>query len=397
MNRSTKFYAILVSITLIFSACDLVKENTSTLPTTASTNLVDSTKGFKILYSYIDTQFPLGSNIVPVDMTTEGSNKLNLAFLVYATGKDRILNRITVDYSNKSLLNARTEKTIAYPFSSNREIFSFAPFTNKLVYGYTQGSYWTVTGDIIENSGVQSSIGLAGRIAKNQHLVVNPFYLSDGIDKGDIYGTMINGQYQVYWDYAGYTGSSPFNEGIFEPFTGTNEGVLIAFHKDSVVAFTRDLTNTNKYKAVRNSGVVLNKNNAMALITTTGKNTIIKNNESNHDFSFAIYGNDSMDREFLFSTFKYNYATKSISTVIELGSFWKNEVLAYDIDPEGNFYCIKTDKTLYKTVLGGTTSKIAENFIVNGTPKLLKVYNGKIFIAVTNLSNNKQIELVVKN
>ena len=134
----------------------------------------------------------------------------------------------------------------------------------------------------------------------------------------------------------------------------------------------------------------------MAVIDNINRNTTIKNNENGNDFSFALHGTDGMNTQFYFWTFKYNYATKEITKVIDAGYFWANEVLAYDIDPEGNFYCIKTDRSIYKWTTSGLT-KIVDNLIVAGTPTLLKIFNGKIFLAVVNKTNGRQMDIVVQN
>ena len=159
---------------------------------------------------------------------------------------NRSLKRFSVDYTNSAELRAVTNVAINWTTYLEKEFYQFAPFTDLLAYGYvhgvSSGAYFVTQGDIQEQTGLKPHMGSNGRIAKYPHLVVNPFYFSDGIDRADIYSYMKNGVCKTYWDLAGYSGNSPFNQGIFEPITGTNDGVLITFHADSVIAYTRDVT-----------------------------------------------------------------------------------------------------------------------------------------------------------
>jgi hypothetical protein len=385
-----------LAIPLLYTSCK--KEEEPVVDATVSAiDLIDNTKGFHRIYRFFEADLSAGATIKAVDMTTEGNNKLNVAFLTDVNNSvlNRSLKRFSVDYTNNAELKPITTVAINWTTYFEHEFFQFAPFTDLLAYGYGHLTYYNVQGDIQEATGAQAHIGASGRIAKYPHLVVNPFYFSDGIDRGDIYSYMTNGTCKTYWDYAGYQGNSPFNEGIFEPISGTNDGVLIAFHADSVNAYLRDLTDTVKYHGVRNSSVALSQN-SLSLISNTGKVTLVKNNTTNNNFSFAIVGVTPSNTEIIYLTFKYDYTAKTITKVIDKGAAFKSDVLAYDIDSDGNFYFIKTDKSIYKTTASGTT-KIFSNVILAGTPNLLKVYNGKIFLGITNTNNSRQLDVVVQD
>ena len=392
---------LLFAIPLLLNACKK-KDKVEPIDDTASAiDLIDATKGFHRIYRLFEADLSAGATIKAVDMTTEGNNKLNVAFVndVNNSVLNRSLKRFSVDYTNSIELKPVTTVAINWTTYFEGEFFQFAPFTDLLAYGYvhgtSSGTSWSTQGDIPEGTGRKAHIGATGRIAKYPHLVVNPFYFSDGIDRGFIYHYIKNNSCKTYWDGAGYQGNSPFNEGIFEPITGTNDGVLIAFHEDSVNAYLRDLTDTVKYHAVRNSSVALS-HNSLSLISNTGKKTLVKNNENDNNFSFAIVGVTPSDTEIIYLTFKYDYTTKTITKVIDKGAAWKGEVLAYDIDSDGNFYFIKTDKSIYKTTSTGTT-KIFSNVVLAGSPNLLKVYNGKIFLAITNAKNTRQLDVAVQD
>ena len=368
-------------------------------PAITAIDLIDASKGFHKIYRYFDTQKPAGEGIIALDMTTQGNNRLNLAFTISdpnfnANSTTKNISRCAVDYTNSAELQSLSTATYNW-YLTYKQFCQFASFSNLLGFGTASpNGYASIQGDITEATGVVKDELSKCRISKSGHLTASPFYHSDGIDRGDIYGCINAGKYTSYWDQAGYQGEDPFDEGIFEPIHGSNEGVLIAFHNDSASAYTRVLSDSVKYKGTRTSSV--NVAIKMAVIDNINRNTTIKNNENGNDFSFALHGTDGMNTQFYFWTFKYNYATKEITKVIDAGYFWANEVLAYDIDPEGNFYCIKTDRSIYKWTTSGLT-KIVDNLIVAGTPTLLKIFNGKIFLAVVNKTNGRQMDIVVQN
>lgn len=389
------------ALSILIASCK--KENTSpteenSTSSTTAIDLIDNTKGFHKIYRFFEAGVPSGSTIKAVDMTTEGSNKLNVAFLMDVNNSvlNRSLKRFSVDYTNNTELGPITAVPVNWTTSFEKEFFQFAPYTDLLAYGYVHGfggggTYHMVQGDIQEGTGLLTNIGPDGRIGKFQHLVVNPYFFSNGITGGDVYGYTSNGAFKSYTDNI----SSNFNKSIFEPITGTNDGVLISFHEDSVSAFIRDLTDTVNYHATRTSSVTISQN-SLSLLADIGKVTIVKNNATDNNFSFAIIGVTPSDAELIVLTFKYDYATKTITKVIDKGAYWKSEVLAYDIDPDGNFYCIKTDNSIYKTTTSGTT-KIANSILLSGTPSLLKYYNNKLFLGIINVNNNRQLDIVAQD
>lgn len=394
MIMNKKVFLALSSMFILLIACNDKIVEPIVNNSNNGINMIDSTKGFHRVYSILDSNVVAGMDLKSITLTTQGSNRINVAYITDITNSvlNRTLNRFSVDYVSKKELKAKTKVPINWTTALENEFLQFAPFTDQLAYGYVHLNYYVLQGDLAQGTGLQRLVGANGRIAKSGQFVVNPFYFSDGIDKGFIYGYMKDNKWKSYWDYAGYAGNSPFNEGVFEPITGTNTGVLIAFHDDSVKSLTRNLLDTVKYHAVNTSAVGIKR----FTIANTGKGTIIKNNETDNNFSFAIYGSDNMNRELIYRTFKYDYATKTITKVIDLGANFKSEVLAYDIDTDGNFYCIKTDKSIYKTTTTGTT-KIADNVVLAGKPVLLKYLNGKVFLAVINKTDNFQLDIVVQD
>ena len=395
MKKALFFLAI--PIILISCKKETTKPEEEEPASTTAIDLIDNSKGFHRIYRFFEAGVPSGSTIKAVDMTTEGSNRLNVAFLMDANNSvlNRSLSRFSVDYTNNTELRAVTAVPINWTTYFEGEFFQFAPYSDLLAYGYyhggSGGTYYITQGDIQEPTGMQTHIGPDGRIAKYPHLVVNPYFFSNGITGGDVYGYASNGAFKCYTDYI----SSSFNKSIFEPISGTNDGVLISFYEDSVSAFIRDLTDTVSFHATQTSSVTLSQN-SLSLVADIYKVTIVKNNETDNNFSFAIVGVTPSDVELIVLTFKYDYATKTITKVVDKGAYWKSEVLAYDIDSEGNFYCIKQDKSIYKTTANGTT-KIADNILLAGTPSLLKHYNNKLFLGITNVNNNRQLDIVVQD
>ena len=325
--RRTLIQTIFVATTIIglFAACSKTATETP-LPAEVvdhsidSVQLVASGKGFKKVYGYVESNllyFPGTMNeIHGLDLTVEGSDKVNFAFVGSVGSQQGIVKTVkrgTANYVTNSIVTS--PKIFAYTSpsgSSWTELgFSFAPYSNKLgymYYSYSGPGY--VTGDIQELSG-QSLLTADRRIAKTGHSVYN---IVGGA--GSSSGTLTNNFTYAYFDGSGqfrqlsssdgtFTGiqfqlrTSSQYRGMFEPILSTNEGVVILYSKDSVNVYLNNLT-TPAVKFKQISRILLTTKMALS------GSSILKNNANDDDFSFAC--NEGL----IVWTFKYNSKTKQL-------------------------------------------------------------------------------------
>lgn len=397
---------IIISISLILTLSACKKEETT--PSTSTTDLkqevtlVDTTKGFKKIYSYVESSMPTinKSRIYPLDLSFTNENQLNIGFhLKIENGESKSLYKASVNATTGTIINQTQPLSILWPTYYEGEFFSFVPYSDKLTYSYyhglSTGVYYNTIGDITESTGI-NQMGKIGRVAKTGHLTISPWGLSGG-STWYKYGLMNAGKYFPF----SYTGSesTQFHEGFLEPISNTNTGIVILYSKNGVTAYEQDLSDSTK-APTQVSTVSLTM--PMGGSNVFARKTIIKNNASDNNFSFAYYEDYTLTGERLIWTFKYDYTTKTLTKVSETGLRDYFKILDSDVDADGNYYFTygAADSYAVKKITGKTVSILGkENFTLAGKPNLIRWFDNKVFVGVSrdsyqNKNNGTDIQTV---
>lgn len=384
---------------LSFSSCK--KEETTTPDKTdlqQAVTLVDTTKGFKKIYSFTESALPTAnkSKIYPLDLSLTNGNQLNIGFhLKIENGGEKSLYKASVNITNGNTINSTQQLSINWPTFYKEDFFSFVPYTNKLTYTYydgiSSGVYYIIQGDVSENTGIKS-MGSIGRVAKNGHLTISPWGLSGGSNWYK-YG-YINASKYIPFVYTA-AASTIFHEGFFEPIENTNTGILVLYTDKAVTVYEQDLSDTTKSATQLSSVAVslpLGQSNVFA------RKTIIKNNATDNNFSFAYYEDLTLTGERLVWTFKYDFTNKTLTKVSEnvIRDYFK--ILDSDVDADGNYYFTygAANSFTVKKIAGNTVSILGqENFTLAGKPNLIRWFDNKVFVGVSrDLINNSNTQTV---
>ena len=396
-----KTVLVVLSTISLFTACkndELSPPDTSNNSTDAVELLVTG-KGFKKVYGFIDSNtayFPGTLNeIHGLDLTVEGTDKVNFAFWK-STGSQqgtiKTVMRGTANYATKTVIAPPIRFDYTMPTSSSWDAlgFSYAPYSNKLAfmyYMYSGGGY--VTGDIEETTG-QNIMTTDRRIAKTGHSVYSVTG-SQGIGSATDTNNFTFGYYNSSGQFIQFSSSdgtwtgiqfqlrpSGMYRGVFEPITATNEGIIVLYSKDSVNVYLNNLvTPAVKFKQI--SKVNLTAKMKLDVITS-----IVKNNASGDDFSFA-----SIEGSTVWS-FKFNNKTKTLTKVFD-GAILPVGAKSVDIDENGNLYYFVAN-TIYKQTATAGTTTVAKDMLASGELSILKYYNGKIFLLAERFKNANGIQ-----
>ena len=123
-------------------------------------------------------------------------------------------------------------------------------------------------------------------------------------------------------------------------------------------------------------------------------NSIIKNNPSDDDFSFAC-----LEGSVAWS-FKFNFKAKSLTKVLD-GASLPTGAKNLDIDENGNLYYRVANSVFKQSAITGNAT-IAQDVLTNGDLSFLKYFNGKIFLLAERFKNadgtqaRRQLDVLVQ-
>ena len=119
-------------------------------------------------------------------------------------------------------------------------------------------------------------------------------------------------------------------------------------------------------------------------MTSNGGSSIIKNNATDDNFSFACIEGSAV------WSFKYNNQTKTITKVFD-GATIPANITSMDIDENGNLYYIIGNSVYTQNAASGAAT-VAENLLSSGSLSVIKYYNGKIFLLAERFKNSDETQ-----